>query len=141
MNINIINKLNKLLVTSYIIIGVVTSKIANAALLDNIKNKTIQTGREAGFDVKRDLRESIALMINGLLGFLGILFTVLIIYAGWQWMTAGGNEEQVSKAKKTITNSTIGLLVVIVAYALSVWIFNVIEKSVGTGSPPQTTTP
>ncbi len=104
-------------------------------LLGDIKEKTIETGKAAGFDVKRDIRESIAIMIKGLLGFLGILFTVLIIYAGWQWMTAGGNEEQVAKAKKTLSDASIGLFLVVVAYALSVWIFKVINQAVG-NTPP-----
>ena len=119
----------QLLVTS-------TARAATSTgLLGDIKEKTVETGKAAGFDVKRDIRESIAIMIKGLLGFLGILFTVLIIYAGWQWMTAGGNEEQVAKAKKTLNNASIGLFLVIIAYALSVWIFKVIDQAVGNTKP------
>lgn len=114
---------------------IISKTQAATGLLNNIKNKTIETGNAAGFDVKRDIRESIAIMIKGTLGFLGILFTVLIIYAGWQWMTAGGNEEQVAKARKTLNNASIGLFLVIVAYALSVWIFKVINQAVG-NTPP-----
>ncbi len=136
----ILQTINKLKISTFVFLHLSVPK-AKAALLDEIKNKTITTGKTAGFDVDRDPRESVALMINGLLGFLGIIFTALIIYAGWQWMTAGGNEERVSKAKKTITNSTIGLILVIVAYAISVWIFKVIEKSVGADAPPPPANP
>ncbi len=61
----------QLLVTS-------TARAATSTgLLGDIKEKTVETGKAAGFDVKRDIRESIAIMIKGLLGFLGILSTIM----------------------------------------------------------------
>jgi len=67
-------------------------------------------------------------IINILLGLLGIIFTVLIVYGGFLYMTAGGNEDQVKKAKKFITNAIIGLVIVLAAYAISSF---VIDKIVG----------
>lgn len=58
------------------------------------------------------------IILGSLLAFLGIVFLVLMIYAGLQWMTARGNEQQVEKAKKTIEHTAIGLLIVVLAYAL-----------------------
>ena len=52
------------------------------------------------------------------LGFMGAIFLVLAIYGGYNWMMARGNEDMVEKAKKTITNATIGLIVVLSAYAI-----------------------
>ena len=57
-------------------------------------------------------------LVNWLLGLTGIIFVLLIIYAGYQWMTAQGEEEPVKKAKATITNSVIGLIVILGAYAI-----------------------
>ncbi|MFP4514921.1 MAG: pilin [Parcubacteria group bacterium] len=56
--------------------------------------------------------------VNVLLSFLGVIFIILIILAGYNWMTAGGNQEKVSKAKDSIKSSLIGLLVVVGAYAI-----------------------
>ena len=42
-------------------------------------------------------------IINIALGFLGIIAVVLILYAGFRWMTAGGNEENVAAAKKILS--------------------------------------
>ncbi len=135
-------KIKKIAIWSTIYLQFIITPAARAAtssatgLLGDIKEKTKETAKAAGFgDVKRDPRESIAIMINGLLGLMGIIFTILIIYAGWQWMTAGGNEEQVAKAKKTLNNATIGLLLVIVAYALTVWIFKIINQAIGDTKP------
>ena len=53
------------------------------------------------------------------ISFVGIIFLVLIIYGAFAWMTSGGNSESVGKAKKTIINSTIGLIIALAAYAIS----------------------
>ena len=44
----------------------------------------------------------IGAIITWVLGFIGVLFLSFIIFAGYQWMTAGGNEEKVDKSKKRI---------------------------------------
>lgn len=74
----------------------------------------------------QDVRETIARIINVVLGILGIVVTLIIIAGGFRWMTAGGNEESVAQAKKIISAGVIGLLIIIIAYALSTWIFSVI---------------
>ena len=43
------------------------------------------------------------------------LGTIMIIISGIQYMTAGGNEEKVTKAKKTIFYTIIGVAIVIAA--------------------------
>jgi len=95
-----------------------------------IKQGIIETGVAAGIgDADTDIRETIALIIRYLLGFLGIVFTVLIIYGGFLWMTAAGNDQQIDKARKILTQAAIGLLIVILAYALSTWVFRVILRA------------
>lgn len=71
------------------------------------------------------LPKTIGTIVNAALSLLGIIFVVLIIYAGYNWMTASGNEEAVSKAKKIITNSVIGLIIVLSAW--SIWRFILFE--------------
>ncbi len=61
----------------------------------------------------------ISTIIQVALSFLGVIFLVLMIYGGYLWMTARGNEEQVTKAKNLITAAIIGLVIVISAYAIS----------------------
>ena len=57
-------------------------------------------------------------VINSILVYVGIILMILIAYAGVLWMTAGGNEEQINKAKKIIKGSVIGFLVVILSYTI-----------------------
>jgi hypothetical protein len=63
-------------------------------------------------------------IIQTALGLLGVIIVVLLIYAGFLWMTAGGNDDQVTKAKKILRNSVIGLIIVFSAYAISTFILD-----------------
>jgi hypothetical protein len=56
--------------------------------------------------------------VNILLTFLGIIFIILIISAGYRWMTASGNQETITQAKGSLKSSIIGLLIVVGAYAI-----------------------
>jgi TRAP-type C4-dicarboxylate transport system permease small subunit len=61
----------------------------------------------------------VAAIINIILGLLGIFFLVQVIIAGYQWMSAAGNEETVNNAKKRLTNSAIGVAIVLAAYIIT----------------------
>jgi len=61
---------------------------------------------------------NLGLVIKAFLSLLGIIFIILIIWAGYNWMTAGGNEEKISKATNTITRAIIGLIITISSYAI-----------------------
>jgi len=67
----------------------------------------------------RDPRSTITSIINISLTLIGTVCTGLIIYAGYLWMTAGGNDDQVGKAKKIIIAAIIGAIIVFISYAIS----------------------
>ena len=69
------------------------------------------------------LLNNVASIIKVVLGLLGTIFVILMIYAGILWMTAGGNDEQVKKAQKIIQRAVIGLIIVVLAYAITYFIF------------------
>jgi hypothetical protein len=75
-----------------------------------------------------DVRLVVARIIRVALGLLGIVALVLIIYAGFVWMTAGGEEEKISQAKKIMVNAAIGLAIILSSYAIASF---VISKLVG----------
>lgn len=75
------------------------------------------------------LNSGIGLMISAFLSLIGIIFLGLIIYAGLQWMTAEGNETRIEKAKKILTGSTIGLILVLAAYAISYFVIKSLAPS------------
>ena len=82
----------------------------------------------------------ISTVIEVFLGLLGIIFLVLIIYAGYNWMTAQGDEEKVTKAKDTLQRAVIGLIIIIAAYSITYFVFSSLPGGGGgddglTGSP------
>ncbi|MDA3802407.1 MAG: hypothetical protein PF488_00720 [Patescibacteria group bacterium] len=85
-----------------------------------------KVSKRSGFitNSENSLEDTISSIINLVLSFLGIVFIILFIYAGANWMLAGGNEEKVGKSKKLIKQAVIGLIIVLVSYALSYFIIN-----------------
>lgn len=63
-------------------------------------------------------------IISVALSFVGVLFFILMIYAGILWMTAAGNEQQISKAKGLMMNAIIGIVIVLSAYAITAFLGN-----------------
>ncbi|MCG2701065.1 pilin [Candidatus Parcubacteria bacterium] len=68
------------------------------------------------------LPERIGDIIGAILAFVGVIFLILMIYGGYTWMMARGNEEQTTKAKSIIRNALIGIVVVLAAYAITAFI-------------------
>lgn len=62
-------------------------------------------------------------IINIGLGVLGLFFLLLMIYGGYIWMNARGNEEEVTKAKKIIMGAVIGLVIILASYGVSNFVF------------------
>jgi type IV secretory pathway VirB2 component (pilin) len=74
----------------------------------------------------KEVRDVAVNVIQTLLGILGILALIIILIGGFKWMTAGGNEENIASAKKTIAAGIIGLIIIFFAYAIVAFIFNVV---------------
>jgi len=73
----------------------------------------------AGYGAPIDPRVTVSLIVRVLLGTIGVLFACLTVYAGFLWMTAGGNEEHIEKAKKLIFRAVVGLIIVLSAYSIT----------------------
>ncbi|NBS41460.1 hypothetical protein EBS80_02265 [bacterium] len=71
-----------------------------------------------------ELPTLIGQLINVLLGVLGIVFVILVVYAGFLYLTSQGEEGNVKKAKKLLTQAVIGLIIIIAAYAISSYVIS-----------------
>lgn len=69
------------------------------------------------------LSELIRSIISLILGFLGVIAVLIILWAGFIWMTAGGEPDKVDKAKKMIYAGITGLVIIFSAYAISQFVF------------------
>lgn len=63
-------------------------------------------------------QQLIGQVINAVLGIVGSIALLMFIWGGFLWMTAAGNDEKVQQGKKTLTWSTLGLVVIFSSYAL-----------------------
>lgn len=88
----------------------------SAALALEVGIEEVESEIELG---KRDIRATVASIINVAMGLLGIVAVGIILIGGFQWMTAGGNEENVTKAKQRIIQGIIGLAIILASWAIA----------------------
>ncbi len=82
-----------------------------------------------------DIRIIIARIIRIALGILGALALIIVLYGGFVWMTAGGNEEKISQAKRILINGGIGLAIILSAFAIASFILSSLQQATGGGVP------
>ena len=81
--------------------------------------KTAAGEKGAGLSTNDNVEGKAASIIQTALSLLGVVFFILMVYGGFIWMTARGDETQAKKAKDIIIMATIGMAVVLAAYVLT----------------------
>ncbi len=67
------------------------------------------------------------------LGFLGIVGVIMMIYAGFLWITAGGEEEKATQGRTILFQAIVGILIVLAAYTITYFIINQLTTAVTSG--------
>ena len=120
---------------------VITPVITNAAVapLDSMYQWLEPVGRVYNQgnlleteNAQQELVRRVASVIRAALTLLGIIFIVLMVYAGARWMTARGNEDLVETARETLKNAAIGLVIIIASYALTSTIITLLLRETAT---------
>src|SRR3989338_7065980 len=106
------------------------------AQVGNPADQTIPT--QFGIGSNTDIRLAIIRVVQYLLGFLGLLAVIIVIYGGYLWMTAAGNATRIEEAQKVLKNGLIGLAIILAAYGIVFWI---ISAYFGAGNPGGTNNP
>jgi len=118
---------------SFIFFSATEQVFANGSLWD-VQDKNIKTGISEPFadDTEKptDVRTVVVNVINIFLGFLGVIFTILIIWAGARWMMSRGNQDEVGTAKAQIITAIIGFLVIMAAYVITNYVNDFIRQEV-----------
>ncbi|MBN2854301.1 hypothetical protein JXK06_02070 [Patescibacteria group bacterium] len=125
--------MKKLIITSFIFFSLVPNlcfaqeteaETSRPNLKNAFTNVHQEVGDRAGYETsgERTLEDAISSIINTVLSFLGIIFVVLLIYGGFNWMTAGGQENKVEESSRVIKQAIIGLIITLGAYAISYFI-------------------
>lgn len=107
----------KKLISKGITSGVLSLAFINSAFAASEDFGIGKAGEIKG-TVKSDFATSIITFINYFLGFLGLLVVTMIIYAGVLFVTAQGDEQQLNKAKKIILWAAVGMIIVMLSFAI-----------------------
>jgi hypothetical protein len=120
--------------TDQVIAGCVPGEVGGAAVGgaddDTLGVNIVQSNIKLG---DKDIRETAATIINVALSLLGIIAVVVILIGGFFWMTAGGNEDQIGKAKGWIFSGIIGLAIILSAFAISKFVLEKLGSATGLG--------
>ncbi len=80
-----------------------------------------------------DPRFIVGRIIQIALSLLGLVALVIILAAGTIWMTSGGDEEKISRAKRLLKNAVIGLVIILSAWAIATFVINRLYQATGGG--------
>lgn len=123
-----------LLVITFFLVGGFLFQNPASAQLDELT----KTAERAGLGTETEVSAIVGRIIGIVFTLLGIILLVLIIVGGVMWMTSGGGESQIKTAKAMLKNAFIGLIIVILAYAISRFVIANLSKVTepSTPSPP-----
>lgn len=113
--------LTLILFTPGVIFAGTLIKTGESSPIDRLNEAAQKSGPYTQVATETTLASTLGLLINVALSILGVVFIAIFIMAGYQWMTAQGNEQTVTKAKDSMTRAVIGIIVVISSYAI--WTF------------------
>jgi len=133
-----------ILISAALLVLFLLPMITNAAFdqgfFEGMKQAGVSGSYEAT-DNQNYLTDLIGSIIGTIIGLIGSVFLILIIYSGWQWLTAGGEEGKIDKAKTRIKNSVIGVGVCLLAFGIALFVNTMIQDRFLTTPVPQVETP
>jgi len=135
----LVDKINRNIITAIILLlaffvfapAVLTAELTDGGkkALDGLDETATKGYGQEAKSLNKDFAVEIGNVIGAILAFIGGLFFGLMIYGGFTWMLARGNEQEITKAKDLIISAIIGLIVVLSAYAITYYIGSVLTKS------------
>lgn len=111
----------------------VQAQLKNTDVFTKYAEPTFGTVYQTNVPLEKALPTAVGQVITIFLGLVGIILLVIVVYAGFLWLTAGGNEKKVEQAKDWIKNGIIGLVIVLSAYLITNFVVNQVLQSVSGG--------
>ncbi|MFA6421919.1 MAG: hypothetical protein WCV92_00745 [Candidatus Buchananbacteria bacterium] len=112
-----------LVLMAFLAVPMVTSATIQEQVNINLTNTGLGTTGNLG---DKPLIDTIGNIIIVVLGFLAVVFILFIIYAGFLWLLAQGDETKIKKAKAIIIQGIIAVIVIFLAFAITQFVFDVI---------------
>ncbi len=89
-------------------------------------------GREAGLP-EGEFDVTVVKIVQWFLSALSLFAVLMIIIGGYTWMTAGGNEEKIKKAKSLIQTTIIGLVIILFSWAIYIFVVTTVLNVTSAG--------
>jgi hypothetical protein len=98
---------------------------------DIAKNTATQAGF-SGNTTQTTFSETLGSVVKTILSFVGVIFISLMVYAGFLWMTARGDEGKIETSQNIIRSSIIGLIITMGAYSITAFVLpRILSKTTG----------
>lgn len=125
--------------SSSLVAGLLSAPPAMAQITKKIGAGLNAAAGPAYGNTPTDLTVIIGGVINAALSLLGVVLLVYLLYGGFLWMTAGGDEGKVKKARDLIKNAVIGLIIIVAAYSIASYVLERLTEVTtgGTGQQVQ----
>jgi len=111
-----------------VVIGVFMTTFFGPLAANALDSGLQTTAQAAGVSTSSSIEGIIGSAITQVLGLVGVIFLVLMIVAGVLWMTAGGNDEKVAKARKIMTGGVVGLVIVFSSLVITRFVFTALGQ-------------
>jgi len=122
---------------AFVNVNVMPTFALDENILENDMREILEAGVGENYPTttvgEDSLYATIGYLVQIILSVIGVLLIILIIYAGFLWMGAQGNEEQITKAKMYIQNALIGVILVLMAYSITYFIMAKLSGAVAGG--------
>lgn len=86
--------------------------------------------RGTGFS---NISDAIGSIFNIAITVAGVVFVLLFLIGGIQYLAAAGNEENTNKAKRLLIDAVVGLVIVVISWAVGTYVLSLL----GIGTPGQ----
>jgi len=117
-----------LIVLMFLCFNVFMPAVGAESIIDNLVKFKTAANLPGSADINPI--DIVIAVINTLLGLLGLIFVILLIYAGFTYMTAQGDDKKITKAKDTIRNAVIGVIIILFAYIITNAVFTLVLQAI-----------
>ncbi len=124
-----IKKLAVTLLTTFTLLMSSVAMVSAQGFISPSDNPSAVAGATGG---EGSIRQLALRLVNFALGFLGVIAVIMIIYGGFLYVTAAGADDKVGTAKKIILYSIIGIIIILVSFAI---VNTVLNAGTGVATP------
>lgn len=108
--------------------------------IKDAQNQLTPIAQKAGLSNQGNLENVVGTVVNAALSLVGLIFLVLMVYAGFTWMLAQGDEGKIDKSKEIIKACIIGLVITASAYAITFFVTSRFEQASNGGTTTESGT-